>query len=99
MVVRFEDLKVNTETIMEQIIQFLEINISLTSIRGAIEASQPEQMRKVEKERLGELSDPNQSFYRGGKTGGWKEYFLPEIEERFFELSSNAMQLAGYVHD
>jgi len=95
-IVRFEDLKLEPSTTLQVITRFLDLPATDAQIQNAIQASSLEQMRKIEKERRGILSDSNQSFYRGGKTGEWKDYFSPDINTRFLEMSSRALHLAGY---
>jgi len=96
MQVRFEDLKQETEVVLGEIAHFLEIPTSPDQLREAIEAASLERMRKVERSRLGELANSDMSFYRGGRSGQWSDYFDTSIEQRFYAVSSNALRLAGY---
>ena len=80
------------------IARFLEIPANKTKIVEAVHASSLEQMRIIEHKRMGTLSDPNKSFYRGGKTGQWKTYFTPSLEYQFIQKSSKALELADYKY-
>jgi len=99
LVVRFEDLKEDTPTLMMNIARFLEIPTNTTKIVEAVNASSLKQMRIIEQKRMGTLSNPNKSFYRGGKTGQWKTYFTPSLEYQFNQVSSEALELADYKYE
>lgn len=96
MVVRFEDMKADTEGVIGSILSFLNISEEPGRLRSAIEDARIERMRKIERSRIGELNVRDQSFYRGGRSGQWQDYFTPEIEEKFWAMSSVAMRVAGY---
>jgi hypothetical protein len=53
-------------------------------------------MRKIEMERRGPIDNVNASFFRGGKTGEWKDLFTAEIVDGFSRIAGEAMNLAGY---
>jgi hypothetical protein len=100
MVVRFEDLKAGTETVFGEIAHFLQVPASPDQLREAVQAASLERQREIERSRWqslwGRTPSQNESFYRGGTSGQWKDYFTPSIEQRFYEISSRALTLAGY---
>jgi hypothetical protein len=96
LVVRFEDLKQEPVAGLQKIAEFLGLRTDLESISWAVDMARTEKARERERAELGRIDDPNASFYRGGKTGQWKEYMDDAIYSRFMKLSARAMQLAGY---
>ena len=96
LVVRFEDMKRDTEDVLSEVASFLEIPATSRQIVNAVEASSIENMRKLEKQRQGPIRNENASFYRGGKTKEWKEYFTQSCYEEFTMLSEEALRIAGY---
>lgn len=98
LVIHFEDLKKNTEDIVFDVANFLGIPASISDIQDAIEKSKIDRLREIEKSQFGiDIIDPNISFYRSGKSGQWMDMFTPEIEQQFYEFSSYALQLGGYL--
>lgn len=96
MVIRFEDMKADTTAVITDITRFLAIPATPETIEVAIENSSIKNMRKIEQSRRGKTVQTNASFYRGGKSGQWQDYFTPSIEQKFYEVASDAMRLAGY---
>lgn len=97
LVIHFEKMKANPVEALIQICSHLGIAANERVIESAIEQASIDNARKIERSRAETAdSNDNTSFYRGGKTGQWEDYFNSKIEERFWELSSNAMKLAGY---
>ena len=96
LVIPFEELKVNTYQILTQTAEFLGLPAGKPEVDLAMEASDISRMRKIEMQRRGPVDNINASFYRGGKTGEWKDLFTPEIREGFYRIAGNALNLAGY---
>ena len=95
-IVRFEDIKRDEVKQFSKIADFVGLPVDSSKIKEAIEMSSLNKMQKLEAARLGSLESRDESFYRGGRTGEWQEYFTPFIEKKFLELSSIALKLAGY---
>ena len=100
-VVRFEDLKAETDTVVRGITQFLGICATKEEIETAVNEARLANVRKIEKKRWQQQrrgTPTNMStFYRGGVTGQWKEYFSESESQVFLENSSEALRLAGYA--
>lgn len=94
--VKFEEMKRNPVPHIQKISSFLNIPADDAAISHALEASSIDSAREREKRERGRIGDPNASFYRGGKTGQWREYLNGDIYARFLNLSRRAMSLAGY---
>ena len=75
---------------------FDDINSFLTRKGYQITEEERSRMRKIEMQRRGPVDNINASFYRGGKTGEWKDLFTPEIREGFNRNAGKALILAGY---
>lgn len=97
LVVKFEDMKENTADILGDCADFLGITADSNQIEQAVDAATLPRMRKVEQQRKGKFSNSEAAFYRGGKTGEWKEYFVSGLIEDFFALNEYALRLAGYI--
>ena len=96
LVVRFEELKADTPRMLQRIAVHLDIPSGDDQVHRAIEDSSIARMRRLEKQKAGDMANPDASFYRGGKTGGWREYLRGDLQDRFHRSSSRAMSMAGY---
>lgn len=96
LVIRFEDLKEAPVPGLQQVARFLGLRSDLESISHAVEMGSTEKARERERKERGQLDDPNASFYRGGRTGQWKDYMDDAMYSRFMQLSARALRLAGY---
>lgn len=96
LVLRFEDLKRDPHEHVAEVATFLGISFSPAQLAAAVDAAAIEQMRQREAQREGTLQSPDHSFYRGGRTGQWQEYFTPEMEQRFQQRAAHVLKLAGY---
>jgi hypothetical protein len=96
-IVKFENLKRNTKEEMGEILEFFNIQVTSERITTAVESASIEQGRYWEKKYFGEIENQNASFYRGGKTGEWQNYFSLELLSDFMKVSGYAMELAGYI--
>jgi hypothetical protein len=100
MLVRYEDLKKETEEIVEQVAAFLGIDASSEVIATAVDEASLENARKIEKEEwekkgLG-APDAKTSFYGAGKKRDWGKYYDEDAKRLFIERSARAFDLAGY---
>jgi hypothetical protein len=98
-IIKFEDLVANTIKELAEIIEFLNIQASDQDLEDAVDSASIERMRKLEKEKFGEVENKNKRFYRRGEVGEWEEYFTPSLVERFNQMAGGALQLAGYAVD
>ncbi len=96
LVITFEQLKADTYQALSQTAKFLGLPAEKSEVEQALEASDISRMRKIEMQRRGPVDNINASFYRGGKTGEWKDLFTPEIREGFSRIAGKALNLAGY---
>jgi hypothetical protein len=97
LVVKFETLKASPVEEVQNIAKFLGLSTDINAIFHAVDMAKLESAREREKKVFGELTDPNQSFYRGGNVGQWSDYLSDGLYDKFMGLSKKAMKLAGYV--
>ncbi len=97
MVLRFEDMKENTQSVIERTCEFLMIETSRSDIELAIKHASLENARYIEQARQGQLDNANASFYRSGCTQQWKLQEYKELIVDFIGTSSSAMKIAGYA--
>ena len=97
LVISFEELKTDTYQVLTRTAEFLGLPAGKSEVELALEASDINRMRKIEMQRRGPVDNINASFYRGGKTGEYKDLFTPEIREGFIRIAGKALSLAGYV--
>ncbi len=96
LVVRFEDLKAEPLAVARRICGFLAIAADETGLERAVTEARLENMRAIERQKLGASSDPRASFYRGGERGQWHDYLTEEMLRELRRSASRAMELAGY---
>ena len=100
MIVKFEDMKISTEEVVQQIVAFLSIPATDDEISRAVQDASIEKARKVEKEEwkkkgLG-APDSRSSFYGSGAKRDWRKHFSDEDMELFLKHSTKALELVGY---
>jgi hypothetical protein len=97
LILHFDELKKDTARILEKIAIFFDFPFDGDLIKRAVEMANIERMRKIEAQRRGSIKNLNASFYRGGKTGEWMDYFTPEMEQAYYDEEGEVMKLAGYL--
>jgi Sulfotransferase domain len=99
--IRYEDLKRNTELEISKIARLLEIDPTPARLRRAVELSSAERMRQLEmsegakwvQTRYTRLDTP---FVRKASSGGWKSVLPPESVARIEASWGHLMQDLGY---
>ncbi|MCI0564911.1 MAG: sulfotransferase domain-containing protein, partial [Nitrososphaera sp.] len=94
-IVRFEDLNSDPERGLQSVCQFLGLATDASILKIAVKAASVENMKRIEALDCQYL-DGNASFYRGGRTGQWMEWFDDKTCREFERLAGPAMKLAGY---
>lgn len=77
LIIKYEDLKINTENEVEKILDFINIDRSRSEIRNAITWTSIDNMKKLEKDQSDEVEYLNNKnncnkYIRKGKTKDWK---------------------------
>lgn len=97
LVEKYEDFLIDPISELGKVCNFLNISFTNEDLIRSVDASTINKMREWERKLGGEITDPNASFYRGGKTNEWEHLLTEEDKERFMQISSAALQLGGYV--
>ena len=95
--IRFEDLKQDTLAVMQKVTDFLDIIAPREMIEQAIRDASIEKSRYWEKKLVGQPKTDNASFYRGGRSKQWKDYFGEKELNQFMDMSERTLRLAGYL--
>lgn len=97
LIVKFEELKATTVAHVQVIARFLGLPTDVDAISRAVDMAGLERAREREKKERGELQNPDESFYRGGEIGQWRNYLVDGTYEKFMDMSEKALKLAGYI--
>jgi hypothetical protein len=95
LIVRFEEMKKETVRLLGEVTRFLGVPAGQQELEAAVEATSIDRLRVAEKERFPDRQG-DQSAFRGGKTGQWRDLMTPDILERFMRQAGDTMRRAGY---
>jgi len=107
LLLRYEEMKTNTEGALLQLAAFLEscsfrqIESRPEVLRKVIELSSPERMRALEKQEAGgwvltKNTRPDKPFVRSAMAGGWKTQLTQESVAAIEDAWGDLMQKLGY---
>jgi hypothetical protein len=96
LVVRFEDMRRETEHSLAQMMDFLHVPVSAETIRKAVENNSLEQMKAKEKVTPQRASAKGR-FVRSGSVAGWKDKLTPAQLELIERYAGGAMSRLGYT--
>ena len=96
LVVRYEDLRKDTFFELKRVCEFLNIGCSKEVLNNSIENASVANMKKWERNTLGEPASENASFYRGGESNEWVSLLTEEQRQRFLARHSDVLLLAGF---
>ncbi len=88
LVVRYRDLRKDTQTYLQRIVDFLGVDVDRQMIVRAVQNNEFQKMRAKEDKspQLGKSVEGESRFVRKGTVGGWREQLTPEqllrIEEK-----------------
>ena len=88
-IVKYEDLKKDRESAIQQILEFLGADDSQQAINQVIEKTDFKRLKK----------DQNDSFFRKGIIGDWKNHFNDADKSLFKELTEDLLQELEYEQD
>lgn len=97
LIVRFEDMKAKPVETLIDVCAHLGVAANRPKVEVAVGQATIEKAKQIEQSRAAKATAGDASFYRGGKTGQWSEYFTDDINRRFWVLSAESMKLAGYA--
>lgn len=96
LVVRFEDMRRETEFSLKQMMDFLNFPVDAAAIRRAVENNSLEQMKAKEKVSPQRASAKGR-FVRSGSVAGWKEKLTPSQLRLIDQYAGSAMSRLGYA--
>jgi hypothetical protein len=96
LVVRFEDMRRETEKALAQMMEFLNFPVDAETIRKAVEANSLEQMKEKEKVNPQRASAKGR-FVGSGSVAGWKSKLTPAQLQKMDQYAGSAMARLGYA--
>ena len=101
LLVRYEELRANTEQILKDMLNFMGAPVERDRIRRAVDASRFERLREQEvSHKFGEASDLQKSgrFFRKGTSFQWLRDLTPDQAYRLSDACEPIMGKLGYTH-
>ncbi len=99
LVVRYEDLKADTAGWLTRVLEFCEVEVDTARVAKAVAFSSFEEMQR--QERAGgfrkRLAVNTGTFFRRGRSGGWREELTAEQVARLIAAHGPMMQRFGYL--
>jgi hypothetical protein len=99
-VVRYEDMLNTPEDTFGGILQFIGQEVEPVRLRQALDFSSFKNLQKQEQEKgFGERSAVAESFFRQGRSGGWRQALKDEQAAYIIEKNQDMMQRFGYLNE
>jgi hypothetical protein len=99
-VVRYEDLKSDPFETFGAVIRFVGLPYDANRLQKAIAFSSFETLKKQEQEHgFREKMPLSESFFREGKTGGWRDKLTPEQVQAIIAAHGAVMRRFGYLDE
>ena len=99
LVLHFEKLKSDTFGSLRNVVDHLGLVADDDELRRAIEDCSVDSMKRKEREYWESQGQPNKSFVRAAKSGGWRDHFTSKLEEKFWQRAGSAMERLGYQRE
>ena len=96
MVVRFEEMRRETERYLGQMMRFLDFPVEVGAIRSAVENNSLEQMKAKEKAAPQRASAQGR-FVRSGSVAGWRDKLSASQTQLIEHYAGGAMSRLGYA--
>lgn len=98
--VRYEDLKSDPFRTFGAVVRFAGLAYDPARLQRAIEFSKFETLKKQEQEHgFREKMPLAESFFRSGRSGGWRESLSPEQVQQIIHDHAAVMRRLGYLDD
>ena len=99
-IVKYEDLKKNAAKEISKMAAFLGYPLNDQQVADIVEVTSFEKMKQSgSHDAFSSKDDPNKSFFRKGKVGGWREYFSAEQNNYIDELCAKKWAPIGLTFD
>jgi len=100
-VVRYEDMKADSEAAFARIVRTLDLDLDQQKLSKAVAFSSFESVREQEsasgfRERHIRSDRP---FFRQGRTGGWRDELPQELADKIINQNKDVMRRFGYLDD
>lgn len=97
LVLRYEDMLADGLATFTKAVEFMGIEVQPGQVEKAIIASNFEKLKEKEQEKgFGEKNVKSESFFRKGKSGGWKEELNAEQIQSIITNHKSVMEKYGY---
>ncbi len=102
LLVKYEEMKIDPISKITEILQFARLPVDEQAVVQAVNYSNFENMKKLEKEQQYSSpnlanSDLNMSFVRSGKVGQYHDFFDDKSMQIFERIHSSALKRLGYL--
>jgi hypothetical protein len=100
LVLRYEDMKVNTVETFTRAVSFIGLTATPSEIETALEQSSFARLKQQEEEKgFSEKSAKAASFFRKGEVGDWKNVLTPDQVKRVVDAHVETMKRYGYLEE
>ena len=99
MLVRYEDLLLDTVAELERMAVFAGLPHDRERLRWAVGCSEFPKLQKIERDSGHACSSDDYLFFRDGKAGCWKAYFDDAHKAEFKRRADKTLLRLGYVDD
>jgi hypothetical protein len=98
LLIRFEDMRTDTEDTLTKILDFLGVSGNPEKVREAIEANSLEEMKAKENasRMLPKMSDNEGRFVRKGEIAGWRARLTRDQAELVLRYAASELERLGY---
>jgi aryl sulfotransferase len=98
LVLRFEDMKQDPETVFGEAVRFLGLPFDTARLQKALKFSSFDELRDQERQKGFREKVPRaKSFFRKGEVGSWRETLTPEQANRIVADHGDVMRRFGYL--
>lgn len=96
-IIRYEDMRENTEQILREVVDFLGATATESDISRAVTHSRLDELQRQEAQKGFRESRPGQErFFRSGRVGEWKEVLTPRQVQLIEQHCADVMLHWGY---
>ena len=100
LVVRYEDMKLESQETFSHMVRFAELDYDEDQITIALDKCRIERLQEQEEEKgFGEKMQRAKQFFRKGVVGSWREELTREQEERLINNHREMMMRYGYLDE
>jgi len=100
-ILRYEELRRDTTRFFGEAVRFCGVTLDAARLEKAITFSSFGELQQQEQEKGFRERAPKSSgaFFRGGRTGGWRDELTPEQIQKIIAVNGETMQRFGYLDE